>query len=364
MAVVQTLTEAINAVERNNNTLGGVNDPTNYSKQTGALNYLLSPQNSNAISASFEQTSTGSKYRDVKVRYLPKKGDNEVIESDASGNCNKAPARREIVQTLTPSLYFEDKFTIEEDLMRNGTLEMITARLQREIQDSTRNGRENLSKQLLSGYASVLGSNPAAGTAAGAYTSLQLLLADGSVDPATFDTIMNHQMDNYMSGPVNVIGIGKFRNYKNLLSVGGPKDNGVDVRGIEVGFNTQFFIDHATEESLSNIDRIIVPYAGLSQFYQYNNFLGSDFAVSIADTGSVEKRTINDPIWGNRLKWDFIFKYDDNCDNGNGINGAWVGRILTYFDLWTPPEEAFGEGYSMNLNDFTGVVGYEITQAS
>ena len=57
-----------------------------------------------------------------------------------------------------------------------------------------------------------------------------------------------------------------------------------------------------------------------------------------------------------------IFVYDDNCTGGNGLQGAWIGRVLTYFDLWTVPENAFGDVYG-DLNDFNGILGYTFNES-
>jgi len=35
---------------------------------------------------------------------------------------------------------------------------------------------------------------------------------------------------------------------------------------------------------------------------------------------------------------------------------------LTYFDLWTTPEDAFGDVYGA-LNDFNGIVGYSFNES-
>lgn len=368
MAVNLGLEEALQAVQDNITNVATINDPTNYSKMLGALPWLFSPSNGRTITTIMRATATGSKYRPVEVRYLPKKGRGDVITSDASGNCNKTTTRRESVQTLNPTLYVEDKFTLDEEIVREGTLEQLAARLEREIRDATRNCRENADEQILSAMGTNIGANPGASARSvdpvnkGEYADLQLLLNDGTVDPSTFDDIRNDAEDNFMVGDLGVIGLGKYRKYNNLLSVGGTRDSGVDIRGVELNFGMRLFKDQNTEAALGTADRIIVAYPGLAQFYQYNYFLGQDFNLGDSPAANRITRTIPDPVFGDALRWDFILKYDDECDTGNGIQGAWTGRVLTFFDLWLPPEEAFGELYSMNLTDFTGIVGYNITQ--
>ena len=74
------------------------------------------------------------------------------------------------------------------------------------------------------------------------------------------------------------------------------------------------------------------------------------------------KTTITDPVYP-QIKYDYKLKYDDGCATGNGKQGAWVGTISLDYDLWTVPEEAFGELYADNLTDFNGIVGYLVTQS-
>ena len=44
------------------------------------------------------------------------------------------------------------------------------------------------------------------------------------------------------------------------------------------------------------------------------------------------------------------------------MQGAWIGRVLTYFDIWNIPEDAFGDVYS-DINDFNGVLGYTFNES-
>ena len=68
-----------------------------------------------------------------------------------------------------------------------------------------------------------------------------------------------------------------------------------------------------------------------------------------------------DPIYPST--YDFSLIHDNGCANNNP-QGFFVGNLFVWFDLWQVPEESFGEGYSNNLIDFNGILGYDITQAS
>jgi hypothetical protein len=218
--------------------------------------------------------------------------------------------------------------------------------------------RENMDSQALAKAAGVFGANPAAGVGAGTYSTLNLLLANGTVDPDNFDVIKNHQEDNFMAGNVALIGLGKARKYMNRLVVGSGADGGYDVSDIMSNFGMALYKDHATTSALGDADRVLAIYEGLSQMFTYNLNRGV-FAMEVTNTHI--KGTMPDPVLPG-LTYDYILKYDDNCTTGNGLQGAWVGRVFAYFDLWTVPEDAFGDTYG-RLNDFNGIVGYKITES-
>lgn len=355
---INNLVEALQATQEYLN--GTPNDPSNYGKMTGALTWITSAENNpQDIQRMMQQASTDGKYRPVQIRYLPKKGQDDVFTSE-SFTCDKTAMRRELVNTYNPQLVAGDKFTIEESIIREGSLKDITQRLSIETRDAMRNIREQIDVGIYSAAAGKIGSNPAAGTNKLAYTSVQLLNSDGTVNAANFDTIKIHQEDNYMVGNAGMIGLGKARQYFNRLAVGSPNDGGVDINAVYEQYGMVLFKDSNTTSVLGNADRVLVMYPGLAQFYSYNFYANRDIAHSV--DGQIIKTTITDPVYP-MLKYDFKLKYDDGCTTGNGLQGAWVGTIVVHYDLWTAPEEAFGEGYSQNLNDFTGIVGYLVTNS-
>jgi len=363
MAVFQSLTEAVQAVQLELKNISTVNAPDNYSKLTGTMNWLFSPENPSPIQTEMVRTSGASKYRPVEIRYLSKKGTTDLVTSDASASCTKTDTRRETIQTLNATLYVEDKFTIEEEILREGTLESRAVRLAKEIRDAQRNAREDMNRQLFAAYAANFGANPAASTRGGTggvgqYDSLQMLLAAGTVDADNFDVIRNDQEDNFMTGTIGVLGLGLARKYMNRLMVGNIADGGFDVREIASQFGMALFKDQHTTTALGAADRVIASYANTSAFFNYNIF-GPDFALDTPDSSI--RTQVRDAVYP--FNWDFILKYSDECSTGNGLQGEWTGRILTYFNLWIVPDLAFGEPYG-DLGDFNGQVGYLITEAS
>lgn len=342
-----------------NDVKGQMNDPQNYQRLTGTLNYLFSGLNPQVINSIMRENSGNETYRPVEVRYIPHKGTGNLVTTDSSGSCTKVAQRRDKIATIQPTLYAEDKFTLNEDYVRQNAENgfKMQQRLNKEFQDSMRVVRESINAQILAKLAGLFGSNPAEGTGAGSYTDIAAIIAaSGKIDDTEFDKIKNNQEDNFMGGDVGIIGLGNARRYMNRLSVGNANDAGIDYRLVADEFGMLMFKDSDTASALSDVDNALAIYPGFAQFYQYNLFRG-DFALN---HGGLIKGTMPDPIMP--ITYDYILKYDDNCTTGNGTIGAWVGRIFTYFDVWTVQEDAFGDVYG-DLNDFNGILGYTFNES-
>ena len=334
------------------------NDPRNYSKLIGCLNYLLSPSNPKTINTSLIRQAENSEYRGVVIRYHPHNCD-DVEDDQTNATCDAADQSREYLQTVEPDLFTEVKFTLQENYVRqnkeNGRGLMERIRLQ--TRDALRKGRENIDLQLFTTLGTNMGANPAAGAGAGTYTNLPLIqAADGSLDALNFDVIKIHQEDNYHTGEAGILGLGQARRYMHRLAVGNVNDMGIDYREVMDQFGMALFKDHHTLAALGGADRILAIYPGLVQFFQYPLYEG-DFAIEVGND-YFAKGTIPDPVLP--MTWDFIVKYDDGCSSGNGHQGSYTWRFFAHYDVYIPPEEAYGDTYC-DLNDFNGIVGYNVT---
>lgn len=358
MAVNLSLAEALKASEQKMTDTAGVNDPGNYEKDLGFLQYLFSSENKKTINTSMGTAGQKGKYRPVEVRYTPKKGQGDVSEAVSGYDCTKGTTRREIIQTLNPSLFVIDQFTIDEAITREGTQESFNDRIAKELKDAMLNCRENIDKQLFSAAITDIGANPASGALKDAYTTVQMLNSDGTLSASTFDQIVNEAQDNMMSTPA-IIGSNNMRKVVNRLNVGDTAAGGLNYGGVRTSFGVNFYNDAWTTTNFgsANNNRVIACYPGLQQFYSYNFYRAGGYDKE----ATMQKMAIPDPIYPG-ITYDVSLKWDDGC-SGNDPQGYIVGNVFLYFDLWTPPEDAFGEGYSDNLNDFTGIVGYDITSA-
>ena len=358
MAINLSLTEALKASELMLSDAVGVNDPGNYEKDLGFIQYLFSSGNKRTIQTEMGRAAQQGKYRPVEIRYTPKKGQDDLAEAATGYDCTRGTTRREIVETKSPTLFTIDQFTIDEQTVREGTQMSFNERIAKELKDAMLNCRENMDKQLFAAAISAIGANPAQGTSSGAYTTVQMLNSDGTLSASTFDTIVNDAQDNMMTNPA-VIGSNNMRKVVNRLNVGDVASGGINYGGVRTAFGVDFFNDAWTTTNMGagNTNQVIACYPGLQQFYSYNFFQAGGYDKE----STMQKTVIADPIYPG-IKYDVSLKWDDGC-SGNDPQGYIVGNVFVYFDLWTPPAAAFGDGYSTNLNDFTGIVGYDITSA-
>jgi hypothetical protein len=133
MAINLSLTEALKAAELKMMDAAGVNDPANYEKDLGFVQYIFSPENKKTITTEMGKSANQGKYRPVEVRYTPKKGQDDVYEAQSGYSCAKGTTRREVIQTLNPTLFVGDSFTIDEQITREGTQMSFNDRIAKEL---------------------------------------------------------------------------------------------------------------------------------------------------------------------------------------------------------------------------------------
>lgn len=340
-----------------------INDPQNWKKKIGFLDFLLNPQfNPRTIETFQEQQSRRSNYRILQIRYTGHDGASNTSEDDSTVSCNAVDQRRDTLQTVQPTLFCEAKFSLHDDWMLENKEDPMTLqmRINNELANACRKLRECIDSQLLTAAGTAVGANPAAGTGAGNFTNLSLVSGtDGTVDARYFDVIKIHMEDNFMNGPFGVVGLGEYRRYFNRLEVGSVfSDGGIDFREVMQLYQMAFFKDHFTTTSLGGANRVLVFTPGLTQFYQYVIYQGMDFQTN--DQDDFIRTTFKDPFYP-AITYDYIIQYDNGCTSGHkGRFGTWTHRLFTYFDLYTVPEDAFGDTYG-DLNDFNGIVGYNIS---
>lgn len=341
-----------------------INNPENWGKQTGFLNFLLNPAvNPRTINTIETRNANSGTFRTVQIRYTGHDGDQNMIETDASANCNAVAQKRDSIQNVNPDLYCEAKFTLDElyvlENAENG--DTLEKRMQRELTNAMRKMRECIDKNLLTQAAANLGANPAGGVGAGQYIDTAMLIsADGKIDDRNWDKIHNDMEDNFQKGPYSIVGLGNARKYFNRLNVGGLNDNGVDYKEVLALYGMAFYKDHFTADVLGGANRVLVFAPGLTQFYQYNLYKGP-FA-EVFDQEWI-RTTIQDPVYP-AITYDYIISFDRGCTTGDstGHLGSFTHRIFTYYDLYIVPEAAWGDTYG-DLNDFNGIVGYNVTES-
>jgi len=355
-----SLTEALQAMQSNITENVGINDPTNYSRRLGLSDYLFSPANPRTITTSFGQASRDGKYKPVEIRTLAKKSQADLINEASDYSCARVTTRRELITTLNPTLIAGDRFGVDEAIIREGTQQEINARIAKEVKDAMLNGREEMDRALFSAANGLVGANPANGSQKDEFFDVEMLNADGTLDSDVFDRIANDQVDNFQLGDVALIGNFNIRKVVNRLAVGSTTDGGVNFGDVNTQFGMNLFIDDWTNtiHTTANQNRVLAFSPGLAQPYFYNFY---NAGIKENTPGLSIKTTVPDSVYP--FSWDLHLKWDDGCDTNNPQSFL-VGNLFVYFDLFAVDEAAFGDGYTDNLNDYNGITGYNITQAS
>ena len=159
MAVNLGLTEALQAIQTDLANNVGANDPSNYSKMLGFNDFIFGASNPRTITTEMGRAGDGGKYKPVEIRYLPKKGNEDELDAATDYSCSRGTTRREIVETLNPTLFAGDKFTVDEAIIREGTMQELQARLTLELRDAMRNTRELIDKKLFTAASTNVGAN-------------------------------------------------------------------------------------------------------------------------------------------------------------------------------------------------------------
>ena len=336
-----------------------INDPENYSKQTGFIDFLLNPAiNTQRIKTIQNESANAAQYRTVQITYEPHWGTEDQVTTDSAVTCDKNAQRRNLIQDYDVNLFVHNKFTLEQDYLRV-IEDSSQTRLESGLMKSMRLNRETMDRDLLAKGAGLIGTNPAQGAAAGVYTPVDVINADGGAEVNNFDTFANDNEENFMQGPVAIIGASGnsvTNKYFNRLVVGNLNTNaGVDIREVAQGFGGLFFKDQNVKNVLPSKNHVLAIPPGLTQYYNYNLYKGEPSE----RPGDTLYMTMPDPVYP--IDWDIKISWDNNCTTGNGLQGAWVVECFSYYDLFTVPTEAFGGVYS-ELNGYNGITGYEMTE--
>ena len=90
-----------------------INDPTNYSKLTGTVDFLLNPSlNSGEIETQMLASSNAGKYRPVEVKYLPY-SDDDATTDDSGVSCDAGSQERYSISTYNADKFVYRKFTLD-----------------------------------------------------------------------------------------------------------------------------------------------------------------------------------------------------------------------------------------------------------
>lgn len=326
-------------------------------KQIGALDFILSPQNTSASGVSVSGLETaGEKLRKARVVY-----DVSGLESDittgttaeAASLCDtpEEPEPLEVIVDIddavaTPVLGFSNNKLMQycknpETFMQDHLFN----RLQR--------GREVLAASIMTAINAGSGINyeeDGTTTAAGSNKSVEVLDANGNPKYVGMDEILGDYENNWMSGVPAIIGNGKFARFMRLQQLAccnatTPYDVAIEQAGVG------FYKDQNVLSVLGNGDDLLLVAPGATQLITFNENRGIDI-----DTPTHKHLVINDPVYGSALQWDLDFKWDE-CTK------TWIWFARVYFRVFnTFQADAFPSGSPRD--NMTGIFKYRATQAA
>lgn len=336
----------------------GQNYAFDVTKKNGALDFILGPQNTSRVESEL-LTAGGGKLRKARVVYKQSFTTDDVstgTTAEGAGLCDTSsqPEPKEVIIDIdnansmaAPLGFTEDKLRLYAENPEAFMNEYLFNQLARQ--------REKLDEQILTAIMGGSGVNyeeDGGITAAGSSKSVELLNADGTPKYQGLDEILGDYENNGMVGIPAIIGNGKFAKFfrlQNLVCCNSatPFDQAVADAGVA------WYKDQNAASILESSDDILVVAPGATKFISYNE----NEHVTIPETALVKHLVIPDPVYGNALKWDLDFKWDE-CSK----KYVWFTRV--YFTVFnTFQADSFPSG-SANYENVTGIFEYKATQGA
>lgn len=367
MAFYASVSEALQATrDRLQEIAGPQNNPENLGKLTGFLDYSFTPENRRGVNARMLENASNSDYRPVEITYYEREIGDGIIEDDSLLDCDPGTQKQKKIEVVQPSLFVYDEVTIEEKYMREVIEEgNIDDMIQYHIQPKMRTLRERVNQKLFAKAGASMGANPApsaGGTGlgepgeAGNYQPITLLNADGTINDESFDDIKIQMEDNYLMGEFAAVGLGKLRKYHNRLNISEINNFGVDYRDLLSQNGYGYVKDHTTTAALGGADRFLIIAPGFVHPYFYNLNRG-DYNFEIDNKEG--KGLMQDPRYP--IQWDMDYAYF-RCAGDTTLQGKYLIRLWSYFDLFVVPTEVFKAGDE--LAGMNGIFGFNAVQSA
>jgi hypothetical protein len=338
--------------------LQGENSQFKLGKKNGILDFLVSPENVAASGAEITSLSDANgKLKTARVVYKPQQAESVIVTdatAEAAGLCdsNVEPEPLETTVKIDSATSFAAPLGFSNNKMKEYCQDS-TLFMKDFLDEYLRLGREKLNQQILAQVEAGIGINyeeDGSTTAAGAYKSVDILNADGTPRYQGIDEIIGDYENNNLNGMPAVIGQGNIAKFYRLEKLVCCNDS-VAFPDVETGIS--FFKDQHSNSVLgANQTLVIAP--GATQLITYNENAHIDIDEPLA-----RHIVVPDPVYGNALKWDLDFKWDE-------CNKKWVWFARVYFRVFnTFQPDGFPSGSPLgDRNGMTGIFGYTAAVAS
>lgn len=296
--------------------LAGSNYAFNLGRLNGALDFVTDPSNGGVETDLIEAAGTnGAKLTTLKVLYDQRTRPCQTSTSLDTNICNDTAVtttRKSFLKTIGKKISSQARYWDNKDLVIicKGSKEFIQERLMSDLRAT----RERWNEVLLAELAAMIGKNyrhTGSITAAGSYTSLQLLYAQNGQNtpqPANYLQIEQDFKNMQLTGLPAIIGAGKLDTFMRLNQMAccnstTPYANAIQTAG------AAYYYDHAANDIIGDDKFLVLPYGitHLLTFNQNQNIM--DMFGNNGNIGTEIHTIIPDPVYPN-LKWNFDMKWD------------------------------------------------------
>lgn len=348
--------------------LAGRNYAMNLGRQTGALDFIMSPDNGGLKSEYVTKGTGKNKLVTASVTYKRRTKPCEVLtgtQAKETGICDTAYEAEE----KEVDVILDDRIALQPRKFSNDKMMRICQDTQSFINEflvsDMRAAREKLDEILLARLAVDIGvKKRQSGAEVGpdVYTDVQLL---GTVNAQPYPLMGNYQasliQDYYnmqFNGVPAIIGQGNLQTFFGLANMACCNSTNISYEASKAAAGAAFFLDQAAN-SILGANRFIMAAFGASHLLWFNK----NNSIQI-DTPTNKHIVVPDPVYP-KLSWDLDFKWDE-CEE------AWIYQISAFYDTFNVFQgdsfaTASGGAVSPDCTDelygVTGLWGYRATSA-
>lgn len=370
MAFNLDIVGACENIRKEAETLAGQNYAYNLKKKTGALDFITSEDNGNAVESSLISYDNGKKIATLKVLYDQRTKECQITSNCEANVCDEGstPQRKQALFNITNCVKTPVRQYSNDDMV---ALCMDTQTfIKRRAGSDLRAGVEFLSTRLLAEYDNQVGINyewDGTTTAAGGYKPIQLI--KNNIDsqgqpgplPGNWAMVMLDYENNQLGGTPAAIGQGNLQLFSKLHNWSCCNATTPYGEATMDGSQGRFFLDQSANDVFGP-DKFVIVAPGILKLVTFNENRNID----IRDD-SVVHMVIPDPN-GYPFDWN-LDAYWDHCTKTWKLMYSLMWGLFNVYqaDSFAGSGESDSPDSSPDCNDpldgMLGVFGYEATAA-